>query len=162
MRIHYFQHVPFEGLGCIEQWATTHGHDLSVTRFHLDEALPGVDEIDWLIVMGGPMNIYEEAQYPWLAPEKQFIGQAIQNGKVVIGICLGAQLIADVLGGRVTHANALQGNRMVPDRIDNRQRQPSPLFGFRLPQKLMVFHWHGDTFGAPARSSMHLAQSEAL
>jgi len=96
MRIHWFQHVPFEGLGCIEQWAIVNGHEL-----FRDEILQGragaapVDKIDWLVVMGGPMNIYEEAEYPWLAREKQFIGEAIRSGKVVIGICLGAQLIAD-------------------------------------------------------------------
>src|SRR5271170_6697939 len=102
MRIHYFQHVPFEGLGCIAQWAAEKEHTVTATRFYLDEPAPNPGEIDWLVVMGGPMNIYEEAEYPWLAREKRFIGEAIRGGKTVIGICLGAQLIADVMGGPVT------------------------------------------------------------
>ncbi len=157
MKIHYFQHVPFEGLGCIEQWATAGGHDLSVTRFHLDEAVPALDEIDWLIVMGGPMNIYEEAEYPWLAREKQFIGQAIQSGKVVLGICLGAQLIADVLGGRVT-SNAHKEIGWFPIEL-TAEATASPLFDF-LPPGLAAFHWHGDTFALP-QGAVRIARSEA-
>ena len=157
MKIHYFQHVPFEGLGCIEQWATDNGHDLTVTGFHLDEAVPQVDEIDWLIVMGGPMNIYEEAEYPWLAREKRFIEQAIRSGKVVLGICLGAQLIADVLGARIT-SNAHREIGWFPIELTP-EAAASPLFDFLTP-KLMAFHWHGDTFALPP-GALRVATSEA-
>ena len=157
MRIHYFQHVPFEGLGCIEQWAVEKGHDLSVTKFHLDEAIPRLEEIDWLIVMGGPMNIYEEAEYPWLADEKQFIAQAIRGGKVVLGICLGAQLIADVLGGPVTR-NAHKEIGWFPIEL-TAEAGASGLFDF-LPSRLTVLHWHGDTFAVPP-GAVRIARSEA-
>ena len=62
MKIHYLQHVPFEGLGCIESWAKTAGHRITATRFYLNEPLPNLNDLDWLIVMGGPMNIYDDAK----------------------------------------------------------------------------------------------------
>lgn len=98
MRIHYLQHVPFEGLASIEQWATTKDYILSVTKFYNGDTLPSVDDLDWVIVMGGPMNIYEDDKHPWLTLEKYFLEEAIKKNKIVIGICLGSQLIADVLG----------------------------------------------------------------
>lgn len=101
MRIHYLQHVPFEGLASIEQWATTKDYILSATKFYNGDTLPSVDHLDWVIVMGGPMNIYENDKYPWLTWEKHFIEEAIKKNKIVIGICLGSQLIADVLGSKV-------------------------------------------------------------
>jgi GMP synthase-like glutamine amidotransferase len=81
MKIHYLQHVPFEGLGSIEAWIVDRHHSLSATRFYDNEALPNVEDIDWLIVMGGSMNIYEDDRYPWLTEEKQFIEQAIKQNK---------------------------------------------------------------------------------
>ena len=86
MNIHYLQHVPFEGLGSIEPWIVDRNHSLSATRFYENEPLPLVADIDWLIVMGGSMNIYEDDKYPWLAQEKRFIEQAIEQDKTVIGI----------------------------------------------------------------------------
>ncbi len=65
MRIHYFQHVPFEGLASIERWATSKEHALTATKFYKNNRLPEIEEIDWLIVMGDPMNIYEQDKYPW-------------------------------------------------------------------------------------------------
>ena len=73
MRIHYLQHVPFEGLGSIERWAKFHGHSLSATKLYDGEALPGLDQIDMLVILGGPMNIYEEDIHPWLIEEKALI-----------------------------------------------------------------------------------------
>jgi len=157
VKIHYFQHVPFEGLGCIEQWAAEKGHAVTATRFYLDEPTPGIGEIDWLIVMGGPMNIYEDAEYPWLAREKRFIEQAIQGGKTIIGICLGAQLIADVLGGPVTR-NAHKEIGWFPIGFTPEARV-SELFGF-LPPQMTVLHWHGDTFVLPP-GAVRIARSEA-
>lgn len=157
MKIHYFQHVPFEGLGCIGQWAAEKGHAVSATRFYLDEPVPRAEEIDWLVVMGGPMNIYEEAEYPWLAHEKQFIGEAIRGGKAVIGVCLGAQLIADVLGGPVTR-NAHKEIGWFPIELTP-EAGASDLFGF-LPPRLTVLHWHGDTFALPP-GAVRIARSEA-
>jgi len=157
MRIHYFQHVPFEKPGSIEGWSIKNGHVLSATRFYQGEPPPEVSAIDWLIVMGGPMNIYEEAKYPWLVPEKKFIEQAIQEGKVVIGICLGAQLIADVLGAKI-YQSQYKEIGWFPIHL-TAEAKASPLLSF-LPHKIYVFHWHGDTFELPT-GAIRLAQSEA-
>lgn len=81
MNIHYFQHVPFEGLGSIEDWIRGGSYVLGATRFYRDEPLPAVEGVDLLVVMGGPMNIYEEANYRWFAEEKRFIERAITAGK---------------------------------------------------------------------------------
>ena len=101
MQLHYLQHVPFETIAGIGDWATSRGHTVSGTQLFAEEFThPG--DFDFLVVMGGPMNIYEEAEYPWLAEEKAFIASAVEAGKLVLGVCLGAQLVADVLGGPVT------------------------------------------------------------
>jgi len=99
VKLHYLQHVPFENLANIEVWAKEKGHSISKTQLFNGESFPQMNDFDWLVIMGGPMNIYQEKEYPWLAKEKRFIAEAIDNNKIVLGICLGAQLIADVLGG---------------------------------------------------------------
>jgi GMP synthase (glutamine-hydrolysing) len=157
MRLHYFQHVPFEGLGCIEGWAKSERHALSLTRFFKNEPLPQLGEIDWLIVMGGPMGACDEDKYPWLAAEKLFIAKVIVAGKVVLGICLGAQLIADVLGARV-YPNKFKEIGWFPIEL-TKEARCSSLFDF-LPGQQMVFHWHGDTFDLPD-GAVHIAKSDA-
>jgi len=157
MRIHYFQHVPFEGLGSIERWIDARRYHLAATRLYQNEPLPETDSFDWLIVMGGPMGVHDEDRLPWLVGEKRLIEQAIRQGKVVLGICLGAQLIADVLGAKV-YPNRFREIGWFPvDLTEAGQR--SPLFGF-LPKRLEVFHWHGDTFDLPSGAA-HIARSEA-
>jgi GMP synthase-like glutamine amidotransferase len=101
VRVHFFQHVPFEGLGCIGTLLAAQGIDAESTRFDETAKLPAVRDIDLLIVLGGPMSANDAQQYPWLAAEKSFIRTAIREGKRVLGICLGAQLIASALGARV-------------------------------------------------------------
>lgn len=145
MNVHYLQHVPFEGLGTIENWVRGGGHSLGATHFYRGDSLPRIDVVDLLVVMGGPMNIYEEADYPWLAAEKRFIEQAVIAGRRVLGICLGAQLIADVLGAKV-YANADKEIGWFP--IEKMQSAPELFSAF--PQRIEVFHWHGDTFDIPA------------
>jgi GMP synthase-like glutamine amidotransferase len=157
MNIHWIQHVPFEGLGGIEPWVVSRGHSLSASRMYASDPLPALDAIHWLIVMGGPMNIYEEAAYPWLAPEKDFIKRAIGSGKVVVGICLGAQLIADALGSRV-YTGRHKEIGWFPVRKTEKAEESGLFKGF--PSELDVFHWHGDTFDVPP-GCLHLAESEA-
>jgi len=94
------------------------------------------------------MNIYEEAEYPWLAREKRFIRQAIRSGKVVLEICLGAQLIADVLGASITR-NAHKKIGWFPVGLTP-EACTTGLFDF-LPPRFTAFHWHGDTFALPRR-----------
>lgn len=157
MRLHYLQHVPFEGLANIEAWARARSYHITHTRLFAGEALPAMDAFDWLVIMGGPMNIYEEDHYPWLTAEKHFIAKAIDQGKLVLGICLGAQLIADVLGGPVTR-NQEKEIGWFPVSITPQARQSAIFANF--PQTFLAFHWHGDTFAIPP-GAVHTVQSAA-
>lgn len=157
MRIHYLQHVPFEDLANIESWARSRGHDLTRTQLFLDEDLPEMNQFDWLIIMGGPMNIYEDDKYPWLSREKEFIRRAIAGDKIVIGICLGAQLIADVLGGAVQRNEYMEIGWFPVDLT--KEGTLSPLFSV-LPQRFVALHWHGDTFEVPP-GAVRTAESRA-
>lgn len=143
MRIHYLQHVTFENPGSILKWAQANNYPVTATQLYNDEALPEVSDFDWLVVMGGPMNIYEEAQYPWLKAEKAFIKAAIEANKVVLGLCLGSQLIADIIGGKVVK-NKQKEIGWFPITFFE-EAKASPLFAF-FPDNPVVFHWHGDTF----------------
>ncbi|HWK58660.1 MAG TPA: type 1 glutamine amidotransferase [Parapedobacter sp.] len=159
MNIHYFQHVPYEGLGHIQVWAEEQRHQLSPTRF-FDESwqLPNLDEIDALIVLGGPMSVFDEAKYSWLEEEKQFIKAAIDSGKKLLGICLGAQLLANVIGAAVKPApnkeigwfpvNATEESKVLPWFFELFSENPT------------VFHWHADKFEIPY-GAINLASSEA-
>ena len=146
MRIHWLQHVPFEGLGSIEDWADRRGHALARTRLFADEALPRADAFEWLVVMGGPMSVHDEAALPWLAPEKSLVRAAVAAGRRVLGICLGAQLLAEALGGAVTR-NAHREIGWSPLRKAEALRG-HPLDA-ALPDGIEAFHWHGETFSLP-------------
>lgn len=157
MNIHYLQHDAAEGPGSIARWAQANGHRVSGTRLCDDEPLPHLDEVDWLAVMGGPMNIYQTTEYPWLTREKKFIEAAIGAHKKVVGVCLGAQLISDVLGGSVRR-NEYSEIGWFPVQLTESGHQ-SPLFDF-LPGEFDVLHWHGDTFELP-KGATNMARSEA-
>lgn len=156
MRIHYLQHVPFEGLASIETWAKSNENVLSSTQFYQDESLPNVEDFDFLVVMGGPMNIYEENKYSWLIQEKKFIEQALKHDKIILGICLGSQLIADVLGAKV-FSNPEPEIGWFPIEL-TAEAQTSNILKV-LPKQLTVFHWHGDTFELP-QGAIRMASSE--
>jgi GMP synthase (glutamine-hydrolysing) len=146
MQIHFLQHVHFEGPGIILTWADQQGHRMSCTKLYAEEPLPFPDDIDWLIILGGPMNIYEHDAYSWLIREKQFIEAVIKKNALVLGICLGAQLLADVLGGTVSKNKEKEiGWHSVKMREEAFE---SPLFHL-FPRHFIPFHWHGDTFSLP-------------
>ena len=157
MRVHYLQHVPFEDLGCIEPYLIKRGHESDRTRMYLSEPLPIIKEIDWLIVLGGPMGVDDELRYPWLYQEKVFIREVIDAGKMVFGICLGAQLVANVLGATVIK-NAHSEIGWFP--IECSPQINETLLGSVLPQRIDVFHWHGDMFEIPDGATP-LASSQA-
>ncbi len=151
MRIHYLQHSPGEGLGAIEAWARQQGASLSATHLYAGDELPACDSFDWLIVMGGPMNIYQEDEYPWLQAEKRFIRQAIEAGKVVLGFCLGGQLIADALGARVTRNPQMEIGWFELTPVS---AGIAPPLDRLLHSPLMAFHWHGDRFELPQGATL--------
>jgi GMP synthase-like glutamine amidotransferase len=156
LSIHTLMHVPFEGLGCMEQWINRNNHSLSYTHFYENYQLPQVEDIDWLIVMGGPMGVYDEEIYPWLAVEKVFIRKAIDSGKTVLGICLGSQLIAEVLGAKV-YPNKQKEIGWFDVKLTDLAKN-DPIFE-NFGEQFQVFHWHGDTFDLPT-GSKHLIISE--
>lgn len=157
MRIHYLQHVPFEDPGYIGVWAEEKGYTMTGTKMYANEVLPGMDEFNWLVIMGGPMNIYEEHTYPWLVKEKVFIAEAIRHEKTILGVCLGAQLIADVIGGKVIRNPVKEIGwfpiQLTPDGKNN------VLFS-EFPANPVVFQWHGDTFTSLPEGTTWVAQSE--
>ena len=157
MKIHYLQNVPFEGLGSIADWAQKRGHRLSSTQMYDNTTLPSIGDFDMLIVMGGSMGACDETDYPWLKNEKALIKQAIDAGKYVVGICLGAQLIANVLGARVYPNQEKEIGWWEVNLNDKAQK--NPVFeGF--PSSFTPFQWHGDTFEIPTGAE-HLICSQA-
>jgi len=159
MNIHYLQHVPFERLGTIESWAENYKHLVSRTQlFNENFEFPDVSEIDFLIIMGGPMTSYEEEKFPWLQKEKAFIKEAILKNKKVLGICLGAQLIADALGAKVFPGEHKEIG-WFPVYKSSEEPERSKLLDV-FPQKFSAFHWHGDVFNIPM-GAVHLAGTSA-
>ena len=153
MRAHYLQHVSFEGLGIIEPWLQDAGYEISNTQFFNSTVLPEIENIDFLVVMGGPMSVNDEDDHPWLKDEKEFIKNVIKAGKPVLGICLGAQLIACSMGGEV-YSNPEKEIGWFP--VEPIQSHKS--FIFQFPHEVEVFHWHGETFSLPA-GAVQIARS---
>jgi len=149
-------HVPFEGPGVMADWIRKHGHRLEYTRFHENESLPEASEVDLLIIMGGPMNVFDFHIHPWMQEEIEWVRAFIRSGKPALGICLGAQILAAALGEEVYPG---------PEKEigwHNLQFLPS-LGEFRifkeLPVARKVFHWHGDTFNIP-EGAVGIARSQ--
>ncbi|MFW6224829.1 MAG: type 1 glutamine amidotransferase [Bacteroidota bacterium] len=155
LKIHCLQHVPFEGLAQIQTWITKNGHRVSFTRFYENDDVPGLDTFDWLIIMGGPMGVNDNDLFPWLLKEKEIIRNSIENNKTVLGICLGAQLIASALGAKV-YPNPVKEIGWFPVQNPVSFNSPDNIFSIHNP--FHVFHWHGDTFDLPKRSQ-HLYES---
>lgn len=102
MLITCLQHTPLESPGCISDWARERGHGMQIIYPAKGERLPEPQSAEWLIVLGGPMGVHDEYDFPWLREEKACIERALIAGVTVLGICLGAQFIAHVLGAKVT------------------------------------------------------------
>jgi GMP synthase-like glutamine amidotransferase len=143
MKILCLKHIAFEGPAAIAVWAQQRGHELQVENVFQNAQLPSPETFDALLIMGGPMNAYEDAKYPWLAKEKNYIRSAIAAGKHVIGICLGAQLIAHALGAPVTSGLEKEIGWFTIHRDADCPETA------QLPDALRVLHWHGDTFALP-------------
>lgn len=155
MRLHYLQHVPFENPGCILDWANDRNVDVQSSHLYKNDPLPDLDDFDLLVVMGGAMGANDDALYPWMSAEKQFIKSAIGAGKKIIGICLGSQFLADVLGVSV-YPNLHKEIGWFP--IEWTDAAHENTYTNHLPKTLDVFHWHGDTYDLPP-GAVHLAKS---
>jgi GMP synthase-like glutamine amidotransferase len=146
MRIACLQHVEYETPDEIGTWAASRGHSITPV-FPLFERFPALDDLDMLVVLGGPMGAYEDARYPWLSAEKRFIREAVDAEKLVFGVCLGAQLVAVALGGGA-HPHEVREVGWFPARLTDAGRHSRVLSV--LPDELAVGLWHGDTYDLPA------------
>ena len=147
MKIHYLQHEPFETPGAILTWAKEHGHSLSSTMLYEKGPLPSLSSFDMLVIMGGSMSVYEKHLYAWMGPELTFIESAIKADKTVLGICLGAQLIAASLGAAV-YKNTDKEIGWFP--VSLTPEGTASGFFKKWPEAFKMFQWHGDTFDVPA------------
>ncbi len=155
MNIHYIMHVPFEDPAAICDWAKKIGAKESYSRLYEDVNFPDMENFDLLVIMGGPMGVHDEDQYPWLKDEKSFLQKAINAGKPCLGICLGAQLLASCLGADV-YKNLYKEIGFFPVSLTPLGWN-SPIFG-KMPATFTALHWHGDTFKIP-NGALHIASS---
>ncbi len=147
MRVAVLQHAEFEGPGAVIDWVQNRQGQLELVKTYSPAVLyPDPTEVDLVVILGGPMNTDQLAQHPWLAAEKRFIRSLVASDTPVLGICLGAQLLAEALGGTVT---------------DNPEPEIGwfPIIpvaaaadGFSLTEPLPVLHWHSQTFSVPAQA----------
>jgi GMP synthase-like glutamine amidotransferase len=156
LRLVVVQHVPFEGPGAIAAWAESRAYSLETVQLHDDAPLPELEAFDAAVLMGGPMSVNDESRQAWLRREKRWIGQVLAAGRPLLGVCLGAQLLASVLGSRVRPAGVKEiGWLSVQLRAP---RAATPLADW--PDELVVLHWHGETFDLPAGAAW-LAETAA-
>jgi GMP synthase-like glutamine amidotransferase len=145
MMVQILQHVPFEGPGSIERWLFEQKANVQYTHFfELSASLPDPGAVDLVIVMGGPMSVNDEQKHPWLKREKKFIREIVDLGIPIVGVCLGGQLIASALDAQV-YNNTEKEIGWFP--VDTEETDQDV---FQFPQKMMPFHWHGETFDLPS------------
>lgn len=158
MRIQLIEHDPEDfSRTNISLWAAEKGYQVNQIYVCNNEELPPIDSFDWLMVMGGSQHAWDIEGNAWLQKEKEFVNKSLSAGKIILGICFGAQLLAEALGGKLFpnphkeigwHEVAL-----------NRQGRESFLF-HDIPSSFVTFHWHSDHFSLPP-SCTRLAGSQA-
>lgn len=155
MNIIAFKHFSFDDEYALTTWAVQRGHTLQVLTPSDIAEYPSPASFDMVVILGGPMSVYQEEQHPWLVLEKRFIRETIDAGKLVLGICLGAQMLSEVLGGTVSR----NAEKEIGWHAVSRTEEQHPGFG-HMPQTFTSFQWHGDTFTLP-EGARRLAYSEA-
>ncbi|MDZ4078974.1 MULTISPECIES: type 1 glutamine amidotransferase [Hydrocarboniphaga] len=162
-RVHWVQHAPADDLGCIAPWLAARGLGPRRTAFYEGDAAPPLGSFDRLLILGGSMNVDEEALYPWLTAEKRFIAEALAAGKRILGICLGAQLLAEALGARVAR-NPVNEIGWFDLTLSEAGRR-SPWFA-DFPGVYPAMHWHGYGYelprGATLLASSGLSEQQAF
>jgi GMP synthase (glutamine-hydrolysing) len=152
------QHVPYEGPGALAPAIRETGADLQLVRLDEGDVVPSPDDIGaiaGLVVMGGPMGVHDDL--PWLAPERALLRAAVEAGRPVLGVCLGAQQLAAALGAEVVAGPEPECGmgevHLTPAALSD------AVFG-AAPTPLPCVHWHGDTFALPD-GAVRLAGNEA-
>ena len=162
LKVHYFQHIAGEGFGSCYSFLKQYDAHISATEFFalppdlpLDiEALPQVEDVDLLIIMGGAMSVNDEANFPWLKIEKRWLRRYLSMGKPAIGLCLGGQLIANALGAAVS-----RNEKPELGWTEVRKTNHIPDTCFKVPAQFNVMQWHSETFEIP-KGAIHLAENE--
>jgi GMP synthase-like glutamine amidotransferase len=126
-----------------------------VSRLFAGDPLPSPADFEWLVALGGPMSVNDEREHAWLAPEKRLVRTAVEGGKRVLGVCLGAQLVASALGARVARNREREIGWLPVERVAGADALAP---GRALPERFTAFHWHGETFELP-RGAVPLARS---
>jgi GMP synthase-like glutamine amidotransferase len=157
MRLSIIKHMTFEGPGAVAAWAMERGHSVAITEQELGQPMPSQRDFDGLVLMGGPMSVNDEDRYAWLRGEKALVRETLAAGKKILGICLGAQMIASALGAKV-RPNALKEIGWFP--LETVAGSEGNALWKAVPRTLPVFHWHGETFDLPSGAA-HLARSAA-
>lgn len=151
-----FKHVPFEGPGTFQDALKGRGIRYREANLYEGDIPKNLDGCRGLIIMGGPMNVYEEKEYPFLKDEDRLIKAALSKKLPMIGVCLGAQLMAKAAGAKVTKGEKKEIG-WYPLYLTE-EAMTDPVFR-GLPKEIEVFQWHGDTFDIP-RGALRLASSE--
>lgn len=157
MRIHFMFHVPFEGPGSMSDFFNDSRFSVTATKLYQGEIPPETDSFDLLIIMGGPMGVHDAGEYPWLKDEIEFINRSVRDSKYILGICLGAQLIAHALGADV-RKNLHKEIGWFPLTLSDKIRDT--FLNDIFHDGAEVFHWHGETFDIP-EGAIEIASSEA-
>lgn len=157
MKVYAIQHLATEPLGLIGEALAARGVGADYIHVYAGEAVPpSLGDAAGLVVMGGPMGVYEQDAYPFLGHELRLIDSALRDGKPVLGVCLGSQLLAAALGATVRKAERKEIG-WFPVSLTEAGRQ-DPLFEHVAPS-FTAYHWHGDIFDLPP-GALHLASSE--
>jgi len=151
-----FKHVPFEGPGTFREELDRRGLKFREINLYEGGAPKDLDGCGGMIIMGGPMNVYEEDEYPFLKDEDRLIKEALAKKLPTIGVCLGAQLMAKAAGAKVTKGKKKEIGWY--PLYTTEEAKADPVFK-GLPREVEVFQWHGDTFDIPDRA-VRLASSD--
>jgi GMP synthase (glutamine-hydrolysing) len=145
MHVTVIQHVPFEGPALIRDVLREQDIEVDVVRIDLGMPVPSAESVDALVVMGGPMGAFDDLDHPHLPAERELLAACVRSGKPVLGVCLGAQLLAASLGGCVHRGPAPEVGIGTVQLTEEGRRDP--VLG-PVPE-LAVLHWHQDTFELP-------------
>lgn len=157
MRILVFQHLAIEHPGIFRQFWREDGYHPTTIEIDEGEPIPSFDNFDLLVVMGGPQDVWQEDRFPWLVQEKAAIRRwVVEIGKPYLGICLGHQLLASALGGKVGKMPVPEVG-LAPVTLTRDGMSDPALAGF--PQTVDSFHWHGAEVSEPPAGATVLASS---
>lgn len=151
MKIHYIQHEKLEDLGCIRLWLLTNNDTISYTHIWENPVFPEAENVDMLIILGGSMSANDDDKYEWMTAEKVFIQKCLQYNVAILGICLGSQLVANVLGAKVYAAPQKEIGWF--DITAYSESEANPIFNI-LPKEFITLHFHGDTFDLPHQTKL--------